>query len=150
MARGRVINLHHKLTKTTKGAAAKRSEETNKNAHLSGANFIQWLIKQANEGQWSKEEVGSIVCRKNADNQLILTTLDEETKKQVVVFNKEKAISAAPYMDADFLQWLYQEATEGRWDQSMVFEAVVNEELDGKASCSPRIKPGRSKLFYIQ
>merc|ERR1719500_1194367 len=35
-------------------------------------------------------------------------------------------------MDADFLQWLYQEAVEGRWDQAMVFKALKKEEVDGK------------------
>ena len=119
-------------------------EATSKIAHLLSTDFIQWLISQANEGNWSKEDVGSIVCRKNADNQLILATLDEKTQKQVAVFNKVKTISAVPYMDADFLQWLFQEATERRWDQSIVFEAIDKKETDGKVSFSPTIKPGRS------
>jgi len=59
----------------------------------------------------------------------------------VASFNKADTISAILFMDTDFLQWLYQEAVEGRWDQSMVFEAVVKEELDGKSSFSPNIKP---------
>ena len=101
-------------------AAMLNPEATSTIAHMLSQDFVQWLISQANEGNWSKEEVGSIVCRKNRDNQLILATLDEETKKEVAVFNKEKTISAVPYMDADFLQWLYQEAVEDRWDQSMV------------------------------
>merc|ERR1711963_690826 len=41
----------------------------------------------------------------------------------------------------EFLQWLYQEAVEGRWEKSMVFEAVVKEELEGNTSFSPKIKP---------
>ena len=114
-----------------------------------GTEFIQWLISQANEGKWSKEDVGSILCKKNRDNQLLLATLDEETKKQAAVFNKAKTISAAPYMDTDFLQWLYQEAAEGRWDQSMVFEAVVKEDSDGKISFSPKIKPGMSIVNFL-
>ena len=104
--------------------------------------FIQWLISQAKEGNWSKEEVASSVCRKNADNQLVLATLDEEHQRQAAVFDNEKTISAVPYMDVDFLQWLYQEAVEGRWEKSMVFAAIIKEELDGKASLSPKIKPG--------
>ena len=89
------------------------------------------------------------MCRKNRDNQLILATLDEETKKQVAVFNKAKTCSSAPYMDADFLQWLYQEAVEGRWDQSIVFEAVIKEELDGETSFSSKIKPGMSIVNFL-
>ena len=129
-------------------AAKWNKEATSKIAHLMSVDFVQWLIQQANEGNWSKEEVGSIVCRKNVDNQLILATLDEETKKQASVFNKEKTITAVPYMDADFLQWLYEEATERRWDQSLVFEAVDKNEMDGKVSFSPKIKPGRSILYF--
>ena len=127
-------------------AAMLNPETTSKIAHMLSSDFIQWLISQANEGNWSKEEVGSIVCRKNRDNQLILATLDVETQKHAAVFNKAKTISAVPYMDADFLQWLYQEANDGRWNQSMVFKAVVKEELDGKASFSPKIKPGEDQL----
>ena len=104
--------------------------------------LFQHLISQANDGKWSKEEVVSIVFRKNRDNQLILATLNEETRKQAAVLNKAKTISAVPYMDVDFLQWLYQEAVEGRWEKSMVFQAIIKEELDGKASLSPKIKPG--------
>ena len=95
-------------------AARWNVEATSKIAHLMSVNFVQWLISQANEGNWSKEKVASIVCRKNVDNKLILSTPDEETKKQVAVFNREKTISAVPYMDADFLQWLYQKANDGR------------------------------------
>ena len=130
-------------------AAFWNREATSKIAHMLSSDFIQWLISQANEGNWSKEEVGSIVCRKNRDNQLILAMLDEELQKQAAVFNKGKTTSAVPYMDADFLLWLYQEAVKGRWDQSMVFEAVVKEELDGKASFSPKIKPGRSIVDFL-
>ena len=129
---------------TQKELAFWKTEKTNEVAHLLSADFQHWLIQQALEGRWSKEDVGSIVCRKNQNNQLILATLDEETKKQASMFNKEKTISAAPYMDADFLQWLYQEAADGRWEKSMVFEAVIKEELNGKALFLPRIKPGRS------
>ena len=85
-------------------AAMWNVEATSKIAHLMSTDFVQWLISQATEGKWSKEEVGNIVCRKNADNQLILATLDEETKKKVAVFNKTETCSAAPYLDTDFLE----------------------------------------------
>ena len=79
-------------------AAVWNVEVTSKVAHMLSSDFIQWLISQANEGKWSKEEVSSIVCRKNADNHLVLATLDEETKKQVAVFNKPIVI--ATHIDA--------------------------------------------------
>ena len=129
-------------------AAVWNREATSKIAHKLSADFHQWLISQANEGKWPKEDVGSIICRKNADNQLILATLEKEAQKQVAVFNKSNTVKAVPYMDTDFLQWLYQEAVEGRWEKSMVFEAVVKEELEGNTSFSPKIKPGRSIVNF--
>ena len=124
-------------------------KRTNKIAHLLSSECVQWIVQQALEDNWDKEDVGSIVCRKNRDNRLILATMDEETQKHVAIFNQEKTISAVPYMDTDFLQWLYQEAVEGRWNQSKVFAAVVKEELDGNASFSPRIKPGKSIVNFL-
>ena len=131
---------------TQKQAAMFNPEKTLEVAHLMVAEFVLWLIKQAQEGNWSKEEVGSVVFRRNSEDQLIIATLNEETQKQVAVFNKAKTCSAVPYMEdeGDFLPWLYEEAEKGEWDQKMVFEALVKEELDGKASFSPRIKPGIS------
>ena len=116
---------------------------TNKIAHLASLELIQWLISQANEGMWSKEDVGSILCRKNTDNQLILATLDAETQMQVAVFNKAKTCGAAPYMDTEFLQWLYQEAVEGRWDQSTVFKALKKEDVDGKTVIVAHLAKGK-------
>ena len=127
---------------TQKKVANKNKQKVNEVAHLMSAEFCQWLIQMAIEGKWSKEDVGSIVCRKNADNKLILATLDRELQKQVAVFNKATTCSAIPFMDADFLQWVYQEAESGRWEKQMVFDAVVKEELDGKANFSPRIYSG--------
>ena len=129
-------------------AAKWNVQATSRIAHMLSADFVQWIIRQANEGKWSKEDVGSIVCRKSADNKLILATLDRELQKQVAVFNKATTCSAVPFMDADFLQWLYQEAESGRWEKQMVFDAVVKEELDGKANFSPRINSG-IQIFIV-
>ena len=129
---------------TQKQAALWSQEETNQNAHLASVDFIQWLIVQARDGKWPKEEVASIVCRKNADNQLVLATLDIETQKEVAMFDKAKTCDIVPYMEkeADFLQWLYQEAIEGRWDSEMVSKALIKEEMDGVIKITTRIRPG--------
>ena len=131
---------------TQKQAAYWSQEETNNAAHLASDDFIQWLILQARDGKWPKKEVGSIVCRKNADNQLILATFDEETQKEVAVFNPSKTCSAVSYMEkeGDFLEWLYQEAVERRWDEHMVTKALVKEEVNGNVKITSRIKPGIS------
>ena len=81
--------------------------------------------------------------RKNAENQLVMATLDEETQKQVAVFDRAKTCSIIPFMDkGDFLPWLYEEAVNGRWDQMMVFGALAKEEVDGKEVIVARRKKG--------
>ena len=74
------IGVQTEVARWNKGA-------TSKIAHMMSAGFVQWLISQANEGNWAKEDVGSIMCKKNAENQLIMATLDDETQKKVAVFN---------------------------------------------------------------
>ena len=120
--------------------------KTNKIAHLLSPECIQWIVQQACEGNWEKEAVVTIVFKKKEEGQPILAILDEKTQKQVAVFNKEKTCSAVPYMEKEgnFLRWLYQEAVEGRWNQQMVFAAVVKEEVDGKEVFTSRIKQGMS------
>ena len=125
---------------TQKQLALWSPEETSKNAHLASQDFIVWLIAQAREGKCSKQEVGNIVFRKSTSNHLIFATLDNDTKREVGTYNKKLTISALPYMDADFLRWVYEEASEGRWDQQQVFNAVVEEESDGRAYFAAKIK----------
>ena len=118
---------------TQKEVANKKKQRTNEVAHLMSAEFCQWLIQMADEGKWSKEAVGDIMCRKNAENQLILGTLDEETQKRVAEFNKLSTCGILCDMDkGDFLSWLYHEAENGRWDRAMVFSTLKRENIDGE------------------
>ena len=127
-----------------KEVASWNREKTNEAAHLVGFDFVNWLISLAMQGKWDKKEVGRVVCRKNMDDQLIMTTLDKETQKAVAVFNKSKTCSALPYMEQEkeFLHWLYQEAVEGRWEKQMVFKALVKEEVDGELILTTSKKKG--------
>ena len=74
----------------------------------------------------------------------MLATLDMETQKEVAMFNKARTCDILPYMEkeSDFLQWLYQEAVEGRCDSEKVFKALIKEEIDGETKITARIKPG--------
>ena len=126
-----------------KETAAWNKQATGKIAHMMSTGFIQWIIKQAQGDKWSKEDVGSAVCRKNTDNQLVLATLDEETQKQVAVFNKAKTCSAVPYMEGEFLRWLYQEAVNGTWNSQMVLEVLAKDEVDEKVVITAKNKQGK-------
>ena len=62
----------------------------------------------------------------------------------MALFNPAKTCSALPYMEEEFLQWLYKEAAVGKggWDQQVVFKVLRKEEVDGQTIISSRIKPG--------
>ena len=83
-------------------------EKTIEVAHLMSSEFHHWLVQQALEGEWEKEDVADIVCRENAENQLIMTTLDFEIQKHAAVFNQEKTTEVAHLMSPHFVQWLIQ------------------------------------------
>ena len=62
-------------------------EATIKIAHKMSPDFLQWLIEQADEGNWSKEDVDSIICRKDGDkpgskNCKVLMFIDFSQKHQ--------------------------------------------------------------------
>ena len=65
---GRCLLSLSDLEEQTEAAEWNR-EATIKIAHKLSPDFIQWLISQANEGNnWSKEEVGEIVCKRQSAN----------------------------------------------------------------------------------
>ena len=89
-------------------------DRANKIAHKLSSDYVQWIVEQAMEGKWEKEDVADVVFRKNGDNQLVLATLDLETQKQAAVFNQEKTIEVAHLMSAEFIEWLVIETSAGR------------------------------------
>ena len=90
------------------------------------------------------------MCSRNKNNMVVMTTLNQETQKQVAVFNQAETCSILPFIDdGDFLQWLYQEAVAGRWDQNLVFGALAKEDVNGKTVVVTRRKKG-TKSIIIQ
>ena len=117
-------------TNSQQEVAVWNRQEVGKIAHLMDSDFINWLIQMADKGQWSKEDVGNIVCRNYIDGQLILATLDQNTQRQAAGFAKEETSKVAHFLGAEFVQWLIQEASEGNWGKEEVCSIVCrkNEE----------------------
>ena len=126
----KVLNVSLLDLETQKKFAYWNQEETNRNAHLAGEDFVHWLIEQARKGKWPKKEVGSIACRLNNDNQLILATLDREVQREVSMFDPTTTCTVLHLMDQDFLHWVSTEATKvgGSWDSQMVVKMLMGEE----------------------
>ena len=79
-----------------------------------------------------KEDVASIVCRENRDNQLVLATLDIETQKQAAEFKPEWTYEVAHLMSVQFIEWLILEASAVRWSKEDVGRIVCRENRDGQ------------------
>ena len=107
-------------------------EETIKNAHLTSLPFIQWFIKEAREGKWDKEEVGSIVCRENKEGAVILSLLDFETQRELAEWNRGKAIEAAHLLGPNFVDWLIQMAMEDNWSKKDVGSVVCRKNANNR------------------
>ena len=129
-------------TETQKDAAVFNKEKTNDVAHLLGADFQQWLIQQVNEGKWDKEELASAVCYKSPDKGPTLPLFAEEAQKQLAVMNKAKTCQIVPWLGSNLQEWIYQEATAGRWPQEMVFSVLKSEEKEEAQVVSAKITPG--------
>ena len=109
---------------TQKQVALWSLEDTNRNAHLISRDFVKWLVQMALEDRWPQEAVGSIVCKVDKNNQVILATLDFETQKQVAAFNQKETNQVAHLMSPDFQSWLIHQVSEGRWDRDEFVRTV--------------------------
>ena len=108
-----------------------------------------WVAQQALEDKWPKDAVGRVLCGKDAKNRVLFEMLDPEIQKEVASFDKARTCSAIPYLvQGNLLQWLYQEAVNGRWEQSMVLKYLTKQEVDGKTVAVSRIKPGKRLIKY--
>ena len=111
-------------------------EATIKIAHKLSGQFHQWVIKEASEGRWSKEVVGGILCKRNADNQLILATLDFNTQQEVAFWNPEAVSRIAHLVGDQFTQWLFMQAKEGKWNEEEVDSILLRENETGSIPLS--------------
>ena len=124
-------------------------ERINQAAHKMSTDFIQWLVQEANAGNWDGEKLGEAFCQLDSDNQLKLATVvDEELQKQLAVLNKEKTCLSVPLLGSNLQQWIYQEAEEGKWNKDLVFRVLERKETEGGAVVSAKVK--NLGMYYIE
>ena len=104
------------------------------------ADFIRWLVQEANIGNWDGEELGGAFCQLDSDSKLKLATVEEELQQQLAVLNKTKVCFSVPLLGKSFQNWVYQEAIDGRWDQEIVFRVLEGPETEEGAVVSARVK----------
>ena len=124
-------------------------EAVNPIAHKISEELLQWIIDQANKGEWDREGLANAVCQKSSDKRPKLPLFNEEAQKELAVLNKSKTCQIIPWLGSNLQEWIYQEATEGRWDQAMVSRFLQWKDKDGAEVVSLKIYPGRSDINSI-
>ena len=127
-------------------AALWNQDGINKIAHKISKELLQWIIQQAKEGNWDSERIANEVCQKSSDKRPKLLLFDEEAQKELAVMNKSITCQIIPWLGSNLREWIFQEASEGRWDQAMVFRFLEREEKDGAELVSLKIYPGADAI----
>ena len=104
--------------------------------------LVRWVIEQANEGNFNKEELARAVCHKTPYQRPTILLFDEETQKKLAVMNKTKTCQIIPWLGSNMQEWIYEEAIANRFDQDAVFKVLKREESDGAEALSLKIHPG--------
>ena len=116
-------------------------ERINQAAHKMSTDFIQWLVQEANAGNWDGEKLGEAFCQLDSDNKLkLVSVVDGDLQKQLAGMNKEKTCLSVPLLGSNLQEWMYQEAEESRWDNDLVFRVLERKEIEGSAVVSARVK----------
>ena len=115
---------------------------------------LEKMVAVAKEGHWEKKEVHTLLCEEDNKGAVMLSRLQVESQLEVATWNsQEKTLQIAHKMSSEFLQWLIQEAEEGRWsgkelgaafcqlDEDIQLKlATVDEELQKKLAVLNKTK----------
>ena len=122
-----------------KDVATWDQEGINQIVHKISKELLQWIIRQANEGNWDNGGLGRSVCKESSGPKITLLWFDEETQKQLAVMDKAQTCQIVPWLGSNLQEWIYKEAIEGRWDQDLVFNVLQREEKEGAQMVSAKI-----------
>ena len=103
---------------------------------------LQRMVEVARDGHWEKEKVFALLCNQDKDGRLFLSHLGFNIQTEAAVWNKARTCLFVPWLGSKLREWIYQEATEGRWDPGMVFRFLERKEKDGAQAVSSRIHTG--------
>ena len=104
--------------------------------------LLQWILPQADEGNFDKDELASAVFDKSPDKRPVFSLFEEDTQKKLAVMNKTKTCQIILWLSSNLQKWIYQEAMEGRFDQDEVFKLLKRERTDEEEVLTLNIHPG--------
>ena len=135
-----VILLSRLQLKSQQEVAAWNKEATLKIVHKMSTEFLDWAINEAQQGRWNGEALGAAFCELDEEGRLKLATVPEEQQKRLAVLNKTSTCLSAPMLESTILEWIYEEAINGRWDQDLVFKWIERRETEEGKVVSARVE----------
>ena len=140
MDEDRVILLSRLQLKSQQEVAGWNKEGTLKIVHKMSTEFLDWAINEAQQGRWNGEALGAAFCELDEEGRLKLANVPEDLQKRLAVLNKTKTCLSAPMLESTILEWIYEEAVNGRWDQDLVFKWIERREAEVGVFVSARVK----------
>ena len=96
------------------------------------ASDLEQIVEAARRGRWEKEKVHALLCTEDRDNEVFLSRLDVASQKEVAFWHQEKTNQIADKMSKEFIQWLVEQAHEGKWDGEELAGAFCQMNSDNK------------------
>ena len=96
------------------------------------ASDLEQIVEAARRGRWEKEKVHALLCTEDRDNEVFLSRLDVTSQKEVAFWHQEKTNQIADKMGKEFIQWLVEQAHEGKWDGEELAGAFCQMNSDNK------------------
>ena len=103
--------------------------------HKISDDLLQWIIHQANKGDWHKEELADVVCNKSSDKKPPISMRSVDMQKQLAELNRSKTCQIVPWLGRELQRWML----EGNWDQEMVSRYLAREVKEGELVVSARM-----------
>ena len=110
---------------TQQEVALWNKEATAQAAHLMPAQFLDWLVEEARQDKFTKEDVGGGLNIENKDGVTALSLRDVQWQKEVALWNKKATTMSIHLMPLDFQVWVIEQARQKIFEKADVCEGLL-------------------------
>ena len=110
---------------TQQEVALWNKEATAQAAHLMPAQFIDWLVEEARQDKFTKEDVGGGLNIENKDGVTALSLRDVQSQREVALWNKKATTMSIHLMPLDFQVWVIEQARQKIFEKADVCEGLL-------------------------
>ena len=110
---------------TQQEVALWNKEATAQAAHLMPVQFIDWLVEEARQDKFTKEDVGGGLNIENKDGVTALSLRDVQSQQEVALWNKKATTMSIHLMPLDFQVWVIEQARQKIFAKADVCEGLL-------------------------